>query len=75
MNLDRNVYEGWTPRDFIEAIQNDIHREMELSKAGVRHEEIKTRTQMGKLTAFYQPYYGKKVPEVVSYFCKLYGIK
>lgn len=63
MNLDREIWEGWTPRDFIKELEPLFVSEMSRGNPS-----IKTVADVRRWTADNQPYYKKQVPEVVSYF-------
>lgn len=69
-NLDRVIWEGWTPRDFIEELEPQLDIIM-----SAWNKPIKTREEMRAWVASNQPYYKKPVPEVVSHFCRKYGIR
>ena len=65
MDMERNVYEGWTPLDFIREIEPEFV---------MRHEykPFTTREEVAKFCTSRQPYYGKQVPEVIKYFMDKY---
>lgn len=66
-DLDRDIYEGWTPRDFIKELEPQFDRIIEgksWQKPFSNKEEIKQWCMSE------QPFYKKYVPEVVSYFVK-----
>ena len=58
-NLDKHIWEGWTPRCFIE--------ELELS---FPYQTFKTKQDVRKWCKSEQPYYKKHIPEVANYFIK-----
>lgn len=69
-NLYRNIYEGWTPTDFIQELEpqfNLIMRGNGWQKPFTNKDEIK------KWCINEQPYYKKYIPEVVAYFAKKAG--
>lgn len=71
LDLDRHVWEGWTPRAFIE----ELIPEMDMIMNGESFRKpFQTKVDIAKYTAENQPYYKKQVPEVVSFFCSRYGI-
>lgn len=70
-NLDRNVWEGWTPRMFIEELEPEIAQIM----AGNSFRKIRTREELKLYCIDNQPYYKKYIPEVVDYFAKKYKLK
>ena len=63
MDYDRNIYEGWTPRAFIERLLPQFDYVMQ-----AWNPPMKTRDDVKRWTASSQPYYKKPVPEVVSFF-------
>ena len=71
-NLQRNVWEGWTPQDFINALSGEI--QMIMSGKSWR-KPFETRKEMIDYITSQQPYYKKSVPEVNTYFTKLYKLK
>lgn len=71
-NLHRNVWEGWTPRMFID----DLSPQIEMIMSGESWiKPFKTKTELAKYTKENQPYYKKTIPEVNAYFAKRYGLK
>ena len=72
MNLDKEIWEGWTARDFIKELEPEI--EVIMSGRGYR-KPFATKAELAEYCRFNQPYYKKTVPEVVKYFAKKYGIK
>ena len=71
MNLDRHIWEGWTPRLFIEELEpmfNMIMRGQSWKKPFVTKEDIKDWCKNE------QPYYKKHIPEVANYFIKKAGL-
>ena len=71
LNLDRNVWEGWTPRMFIEELEPELDQIM----AGNSWRRIRTREELKLYCIDNQPYYKKHIPEVVSYFAEKYGLE
>lgn len=72
MSMTQNIYEGWTPQDFVdelEPIADMIMRGEAITKP------FKTKTELADWCADNQPFYKKKIPAVVNYFAKKYGIK
>lgn len=72
MGLQRNVYEGWTPADFINELEPMLSQIMQ------GNSYIKPFTNKKELTLWCndnQPYYKKRVPEVINYFSTKYVIK
>ena len=72
LNLDRVVWEGWTPRDFIERLSTEI--DMIMSGQSWK-KPFKNKTELAEYCKDNQPYYKKNVPEVVTYFARIYDIK
>ena len=71
LNLDRNVWEGWTPRMFIEELEPELDQIM----AGNSWRRIRTREELKLYCIDNQPYYKKHIPEVVGYFAEKYGLE
>ncbi|MBQ3457328.1 MAG: hypothetical protein IJG30_00045 [Synergistaceae bacterium] len=70
-NIDKHIWEGWTVRDFIEALNNDL--EMIMTGRSWR-KPFKTRKALAEWCADNQPYYKEPIKEVTAYFSVLYGI-
>jgi hypothetical protein len=71
-NIERNIYEGWTPRAFIE----DLGWQLALIMNGQSWKKpFTTRAQIKEWCMDNQPYYKGYVEEVVDYFCKKWHIK
>lgn len=71
MNLDRHVWEGWTPRLFIQELEpifNMIMGNQSWRKPFTSKEEIKYWCKNE------QPGYKKHIPEVANYFIKKAGL-
>lgn len=71
-DLDRNVWEGWTPRDFIEALEPSI--DMIMTDRSWRG-PFTSKAELAEYCRDNQPFYKKRVPEVVSYFSEKYGLR
>ena len=70
--IDKHIWEGWTIRDFIEALKP----ELDLIMAGRSwRKPFATKKALEAWCADNQPYYKSEVPEVVAYFAVLYGIE
>lgn len=70
-NLDRHIWEGWTPRDFIEDLSmrvDMIQNNNSWQKPFANKEELKAWCKDN------QPCYKKHIPEVVNFFAQKYGI-
>jgi len=55
-NLQRNVWEGWTPQDFIEALSNELASIMD---GRSWRKPFKTRKELTDYIKDNQPYYKK----------------
>ena len=71
LNYDREVCEGWTPRDFINAMKVEIATIM---AGGSIHKPFKSKLELEVYLISNQPYYKKKIPEVIEYFSNKYGL-
>ena len=65
MDMNREVWEGWTVKNYIEYMSAEISLIMD----GVSfwHEPFKTAKEMTDYIVDHQPYYKKPIPEVNSY--------
>lgn len=71
-NLQRNVWEGWTPQDFIDSLSAEIRMIM----AGESwRKPFKTKQELLDYIPEHQPYYKKPIKEVNNYFVNLYGLR
>ena len=71
-NLRRDVWEGWTPQDFIDELSDEI--EMIMS-GGSWMPPFETKKEMIDYIVDNQPYYKKQIPEVNAYFVNLYNLE
>lgn len=72
MDLQREVWEGWTVQNFI----NELSDEIDMIMRGESWESpFKTKAELAKYTKDNQPFYKKSIPEVNTYFAKKYGLK
>lgn len=71
-NLNRDVWEGWTPKDFIDALSNEIHMIM---TGNSWREPFKSKKELIAYIEDNQPYYKKSIPEVNAYFAEKYNLK
>jgi len=72
LNLEKEVWEGWRVKDFIESLSLEIswiYDNKSLQKPFVNKAELK------KWCMYNQPYYKKYIPEVVEYFAEKYNVK
>ena len=70
--MDKEIWEGWTVCDFIEALQlqaDMIMMGMSLRKPFTSRAELETWCKDN------QPYYKQTIPEVVLFFADRYGIR
>lgn len=72
VDLNKEIYEGWTVGDFIDDLKSEIALIMNGSSW---KKPFKTKAELKKYCMDNQPYYKKYIPEVVQYFSQLYGIK
>lgn len=71
MNYNREVWEGWTVRDFIEALEPQI---VMIMRGQSWVEPFKTKKQLKEWCMDNQPYYKGEIKEVVTYFANKYRI-
>ena len=70
-NPNREVWEGWTVKNFIDDIRDELDMIM-LGQSIV--EPYKTRSELFDVIKDIQPYYKKPIPEVNEYFAKRYNL-
>jgi hypothetical protein len=66
MNLIRDVWEGWTPQDFIDELEPWFDRMM--TSSSLLEPRILSNEDLKKWCKENQPYYKKHIPEVYRYF-------
>lgn len=73
-NIDYNkeVYEGWRVKDFIEALEDDIFDIM--SDISIVP-SFRNKDELKKYCMENQPYYKKYIPEIVEHFANKYNIR
>ena len=72
INLQREVWEGWTVQDFIDELSDQIGMIM----CGESWQEpFKTEEELARFIKDNQPYYKKTIPEVNAYFAEKYWLK
>ena len=71
-DMNRNVWEGWTPQDFINELEPSLDMIMEGKSWQKKFESKKDMVEWIKSN---QPYYKKSIPEVNNYFAKKYNLK
>ena len=57
INYEKHIWEGWTVRDFIEALE-----------VRLMYQDFKNRDELKKWCMSEQPYYKKFIPELVKHF-------
>ncbi|MFI3115324.1 MAG: hypothetical protein R3Y12_04190 [Clostridia bacterium] len=70
-DLNRNIWEGWTPRDFIDSIQSSL--DMVMSGNSWR-KPFENKEDLCRYIAEEQPYYKEKILEVEEYFISRYKL-
>ena len=71
-DMNRNVWEGWTPQDFINELEPSLDMIMEGKSWQKKFENKKDMVEWIKSN---QPYCKKSIPEVNNYFAKKYNLK
>lgn len=73
-NIDYNkeVWEGWLVKDFIEALEDDISYIMADTSI---IPPFKNKDELKKYCMDNQPYYKKYIPEVIEHFANKYNIR
>ena len=71
-DMNRNVWEGWTPQDFINELESSLDVIMEGKSWQKKFENKKDMVEWIKSN---QTYYKKSIPEVNNYFAKKYNLK
>lgn len=71
INLDRHIWEGWTVRNFIEELEPLVKMIM---NGQSWHKPFKDKKELEEWCMDNQPYYKKRIPEVVTYFSNKYNI-
>lgn len=69
LDLDRVVYEGYTVGDMIRFVEPELKRAIRLGRPSVA-----TRKELAEFCRRNQPYTSRRVPGMVPYFAKKYGI-
>lgn len=72
INMDRYVWEGWTVGAFIRELAPQV--EMIMSGQSWR-EPFWNKQELADWCRDNQPYYKKRIPEVNSYFARMYNLK
>lgn len=72
IDYNKEVYEGWLVKDFIEALEDnisDIMNDVSITPP------FRNKAELKKYCMENQPYYKKEIPEVIEYFINKYNIK
>lgn len=72
INYNKEVFEGWLVKDFIEALENDISYIMTDTSIIL---PFKNKDELKKYCMENQPYYKRYIPEVIEHFANKYNIK
>ena len=72
MNLNKEIWEGWTVQAFIDELEWSIKAIM---SGQSRQTKFQSKAELKKWCMDNQPYYKKHIPEVVNYFAELYNLK
>ena len=70
--IDKHIWEGWTVRDFIEALKPELDLIM---TARSWRKPFTTKKALEAWCADNQPYYREAINEVTTYLAVLYGIE
>lgn len=71
MDMNRNIYEGWTPQDFVEALQPQLDTIM---SGRSWKKPFETKEDLYEWIKENQPYYKRPIKEVNQYFSKRYNL-
>ena len=69
--FNKEIWEGWTVRDFIEELEPLADMVM---RGEAMKEPFTSRKDLEKWVGDNQPYIKKSVPEVVDYFARKYNL-
>jgi len=72
INMDKEIWEGWTVRKFVEELQPILHMIM---TGNSWQKPFTSKKELADWCKDNQPYYKKKIPEVVNYFAAKYSLK
>lgn len=72
MNLNKEIWEGWTVQAFIDELEWSIKAIMSGQSWQTK---FQSKEELKKWCMDNQPYYKKHIPEVVNYFAELYNLK
>ena len=72
IDFNRHIWEGWRVIDFI----NELDYSVKLIMGGQSHvKPFQTKEELVKWVTENQPYYKKRIPEVIEYFANQYNLK
>lgn len=71
MNMNREVYEGWTVRDFIEELEPLVQMLM-TNNSFIN--PFNNKSELKQWLRDNQPYYKRDIPEVINYFSTKYNL-
>lgn len=72
MNRNKEIWEGWTVGMFIEDLDATVTMVME---GRAITNPFKTKKELAVFVTDNQPYYKKRIPEVINYFAEKYNLK
>ena len=72
MNLNKEIWEGWTVQAFIDELEWSVKAVMSGQSFTTK---FQSKEELKKWCMDNQPYYKKHIPEVVNYFAELYNLK
>lgn len=72
MNLNKEIWEGWTVQAFIDELEWSIKAIMSGHSWQIK---FQSKEELKKWCIDNQPYYKKHIPEVVNYFANKYNLK
>lgn len=72
MNLNKEIWEGWTVQAFIDELEWSVKAVMSGQSITTK---FQTKVELKKWCMDNQPYYKKHIPEVVNYFANKYNLK
>ena len=72
MNLNKEIWEGWTVQSFIDELEWSIKSIMSGQSWQAK---FQSKAELKLWCMDNQPYYKKHIPEVVNYFAELYNLK
>lgn len=71
-DMDRHIREGWTVGEFIRELAPQIETIM---SGQSWMEPFRNKQELADWCRDNQPYYKKRIPEVNSYFARMYNLK